>query len=179
MEEAISDDAAPSVYAQGTAQAMLLPGEKLVQVAAISPGIYWHGIAVAVIGLFALIYGIWLSLYILMIAAVLLCLSYTTKKYLVLMTTDHRVLARFGILTQQIIQLRYPQIESVDAVTSLPGQILGYGSVVITGAGRLRLLIPYVRDPAAFRDHLTQKLLEPEVPLPATAVPVQPQSVAV
>lgn len=165
--DVISEGATPSVYAQGLVQSMLLPGEKAIHVAVISPGIYWHGIAVLVLGLFALIYGVWLAIYISVIGAVLLLLSYSTKRYLVLATTDHRVIARFGVVNQQVLQLRYPQVESVDVMTTLAGQIFGYGSVIITGAGRLRLHIPFVRDAVAFRDHLTQKLLEREVPLQA------------
>ena len=172
-EKPIAEDNAPSLEARDIAQQLLLPGEKVVQIAAISPGIYWHGIAVACFAVIAIFYGIWLALYILVVAGALLLMSYSTQKYLVLMTTDHRVIARFGVLNQQVFQLRFQQLESVDVITTLPGQILGYGSVLLTGAGRLRLIIPYVRDAASFRDHLTQRLMQPE-----PAVPVAPEAVA-
>jgi len=152
-------------FQQDIVQAMLLPGENIVRVAAISPGIYWKGAAMMIVALGALAYGAWLALYCAIVGAVLLLLAYNTKKYLVLAATDHRIIVCAGIFNQQVLQLRYHQVESVDTLYPLPGMLFGYASVVVTGTGTTSWLIPFVQDADAFRDDLTQKLLEREEPL--------------
>jgi hypothetical protein len=157
----------PSVQAESLLVSMLVPGERIVHIATISKGIYWHGLAVGAAGLLTFYFGGWLAAYLLAISCLMLFLAYSTQRYLVLATTDHRVIVRAGIVNQQVMQLRYHQVESVDVLSTLPGMLLGYGSVIITGTGRLRMIVPFVQDAVAFRDHLTQKLLEREMPLPS------------
>jgi len=153
-------------YRQDAVASMLLPGENIVAIAAISPGIYWKGIAVMVVALVALVlYGFWLALYCAVIGAGLLLLAYSTKKYLVLAATDHRVIIQAGLLTQEVVQLRYHQIESVDILYTLPGGLFGYSSLILTGTGTTQWMIPFVRNAEVFRDALMQKLLEREEPL--------------
>ena len=160
--EIISEDN----FRQDIVRAMLLPGENIVHITAISPGIYWKSVAVMICALVALVfYGLWLGLYILAVACIMLLLAYWNQKYLVLAATDHRIIIRAGFLNQEVLQLRYPQIESVDTFYTLPGLLLGYGSVIITGTGMSRWVIPYVQDAVAFRNDLTQRLLEREEPL--------------
>ena len=161
MAETISDITSQ----RNIVTAMLLPGEHIVHIAAISAGIYWKGIAVLIAALVALFYGIWLALYCLAVSAGLLLLAYSTKRYLVLAATDHRVIICGGIINQEVIQLRYHQIESVDILNTPSGSIFGYSSIIITGTGTTRWMIPFIRDAIAFRDNLTQKLLESEAPM--------------
>jgi hypothetical protein len=160
-EKFISDNSTQ----QEIVEAMLLPGENIVRVAVISPGVYWKGIAAMIAALFALVYGFWLAVYCAAVGGFLLALAYGTKKYLVLAATDHRIIIRAGILNQEVLQLRYHQVESVDTVDPISGQFFGYGSVIITGTGRARWVVPYVEDPDTFRDHLMLKLIEREEPL--------------
>jgi hypothetical protein len=40
----------------------------------------------------------------------------------------------------------------------------------------MRIMIPFVQDASAFRDNLTQKLLEREIPLPTTPYVPRPES---
>ena len=162
-------------YQRSIAGYMLLPGENLIRVATISPGIYWKSIAILAVALALLLrYGFWLGLYGLVIGGIMLLLAYWTKNYLVLAVTDHRVIIRAGVLNQEVLQLRYPQIETVDTIYTPPGLLLDYGSVVITGTGTSRWIIPYVQDAAIFRDQLIQKLLEKEEPL-AQQRPLPPE----
>jgi hypothetical protein len=91
-----------------------------------------------------------------------------TKKYLLLAATDHRVIIRSGVLNQDRLDLRHSKIESIELLRTLPGMIFGYGSVILSGTGRMRILVPFVQDAGSFRDNLTQKLLEREIPLPST-----------
>lgn len=144
---------------------MLLQEEHIVHVATISPGIYWKGIAALIAAVIALFYGFWLAVYFLVVAAVLLLVAYSTKKYLVLAATDHRVIICGGILSQEVVQLRYSQIESVDILYTLTGNLFNYSCVIITGTGMTRWRVSFVQDGEVFRDKLMQKLLEREEPL--------------
>ncbi len=157
-DEIVSDNS----FQRDVVASMLLPGEKIVHIAAISQGIYWKGIAVLGVALVALFYGVWLAVYFAVVAAVMLLLAYSTRKYLVLAATDHRIIIRAGILNQEMPQLRYHQIESIDLLYTLPGTLLGYSSVIITGTGRMRLIVPFVEDGEAFRDDIMQRILEKE-----------------
>jgi len=149
-------------------QDMLLPEERIVHIATMSAGIYWKGIVMLLFALVGFFYGLWMGLYLAAIGLVLLGLSYTTKKYLVFAATDHRVLIRSGIINLEVVQLRYPQIETIEVFYTPPGLLFGYGNILLTGTGDSRWIIPFVRDAADFRDDLTQKLLEYEAPLPHT-----------
>lgn len=152
-------------------QSMLLPGENVVHVATLSAGVYWKGIGMLLLALVALFYGFWLFVYLCVIGLGMLWLAYSTKKYLLLAATDHRILITGGILTQEVIQLRYPQIESIDVFYTPPGMLFGYGNILVIGTGDSRWIVPFVRDAENFRDDLTQKMLEYEAPLPHTPPP--------
>jgi hypothetical protein len=168
METEINTD---ENYQRSIIDYMLLPGEAVVRVATISRGIYWKSVVVLVVGLaLTLRYGVWLGPFVLAVGAIMLLLAYSTRNYLVLAATDHRLIIRAGIFSQEVIQFRYRQIETVDTLYTPPGMVLGYGSVVITGTGQSAWMVPFVQDAAAFRDDITQKLLETEESLPHPAV---------
>lgn len=168
MSDRLPAEPIPSPHALGAIQAALLPGENVLHVATISHGIYWKGWALLLIALIALQYSYVLAGYFAVIAAGMLLTARMTKRYLLLAATDHRVIVNAGVLNQERLDLRHTKIESIELLRTLPGMIFGYGSVILSGTGRMRVVVPFVKDAASFRDNLTQKLLEREVPLPAT-----------
>lgn len=161
-----ADTPSDNNYQRDIVSDMLLPGESIIRIATISPGIYWKSIIVLLAALVALLlYGLWLGVYGLVIGGIMLLLASWTRNYLVLAATDHRLIIRAGVLNQEVLQLRYPQIETIDTLYTPVGLFLGYGSVIITGTGMSRWMVPFVRDATAFRDEIMQKLLEREEPL--------------
>jgi uncharacterized membrane protein YdbT with pleckstrin-like domain len=158
----------PSGAAVDMIHAMLLPGEHLIHIATISRGIYWKGAFMAALGFAVVQFSYVLAAYFFAIALGLLVMAYMTKKYLLLATTDHRVIIRCGVVNQERLDLRHSKIESIELLRTLPGMIFGYGCVILSGTGNMRILVPFIEDAAAFRDNLTQKLLEREIPLPST-----------
>jgi hypothetical protein len=179
MTESFRPEAIPSNAAMGMIHEALLPGENLIHVATISRGIYWKGGAFVIGALVALQFSAVLCGYLLIIAAGLIIMARMTKQYLLLAATDHRVIIRAGVLNQERLDLRHSKIESIELLRTLPGMIFGYGSVILSGTGRMRVLIPFVQDAASFRDNLTQKLLEREIPLPSSPYPGKPTGAGV
>lgn len=160
---------------QAILENMLAPGENLIHVAEISLGVFWKSIGVMLLGLIALPYGGGLGLLFLSLGLALCLLMFLTRKYLILAATDSRVIVCSGILNQEVMQFPYKRIESVEVLQTLAGQIFGYASIIIAGTGRIRIIVPFIRDGFIFADSLNRMLLSkdepgivPPEPLPPT-----------
>ncbi len=143
-------------------QSILMPGEKIMRIAQISPGIYWKGFAVLLLAVILLFSGTLfnLGLFFLFISVLMLSVSYLTRYFLLLAATDKRIIIRHGILNLDTIQFRYSKLESVELSRTIIGQILGYASVVITGTGSRVTVIPFIADASRFRQELNKVLFE-------------------
>ncbi len=143
-------------------QSILMPGEKVMRIAQISPGIYWKGFAVLVLAVILLFSGplFNLGLFFLFVSVLMLSVAYLTRYFLLLAATDKRIIIRSGILNLDTIQFRYTKLESVELSRTIIGQILGYASVVITGTGSRVTVIPFIADASLFRQELNKILFE-------------------
>ncbi|MCC7097094.1 MAG: PH domain-containing protein [Thermomonas sp.] len=68
-----------------------------------------------------------------------------------LAVTSARVIAKFGFIRRETVELRHSKVESLQVNQSILGRIFNYGSVVITGSGGTHAPIPYISDPLKFR----------------------------
>ena len=150
---------------------ILLPGEVVERIAAISPGIYWKGIVAAVFAFVALFYGFLLMAYIAIVALGLLALAYTTKRYVMLAVTNQRVIVGGGIFAQEVFFLPLSKLETVELARSPIGMLFGYSSVIISGTGRMRLLVPFVSNAGAMAEEITQRMMEKQEGIPAAPPP--------
>jgi uncharacterized membrane protein YdbT with pleckstrin-like domain len=141
---------------------MLEPGEHVVSIATISPGIFWKSIALAIAAVIALFYSLTLSIYLAVVALIALMLALLTRKYLLLAATDQRVIIRYGIFYIEVVEMRYDRVESVELVNSFMGQLVGYANVIITGTGRLRYGVPFVENGFEFTTELNRMLVKNE-----------------
>lgn len=157
---ATNPDILPSYETVSMLEAMLMPGERLVNVASVSVGIYWKCAAVLLVALITLFYSLTLALYFLVIGVILGVLAFRTRRFLMLGTTDRRIIASGGVLTQELIDFPYESIESVELFTSPMGMLFNYASVIVTGLGRKRLMIPFIRNAGSFHDDAVRILLE-------------------
>lgn len=153
-------DLPPSFETVSMLEAMLMPGERLVNVASISAGIYWRCAAMLLAALVTVFYSVTLALYFALIGVILGILAFRTRRFLMLGSTDQRIIASGGFFTQELIDFPYESIESIELFTSPMGLLFGYASVIVTGLGRKRLMIPYIRNPGSFRDDAVRILLE-------------------
>ncbi len=142
------------------AASLLLPNERVIHVAAISPLVYWKSGVVAVSALVTLLFSIHLAAYFLLIGLGLFLLALSARKYLLFMATDQRLLIRGGIMNVEVIQFSYDAIESIEISSMLLGQIFGYGSIIISGTGKRKIIIPYIENAGIFENIVIQKKTE-------------------
>lgn len=143
-------------------QSILMPDEKVLRIAQISPGIYWKGFVVLILAVILMITGALfnLGLFLLFVSVIMLSIAYLTRYFLLLAATDKRVIIRHGIINLDTIQFRYTKLESVELSRTLIGQVLGYASVVITGTGSRITVVPFIADASRFRAELNKILFE-------------------
>lgn len=124
-------------YIQGN----LVPGEQVQYVAKISK---WALLPRLVLGVCLLpAYGI--GILFLISAAIT---YYTTE----LAITNRRVIAKFGFIKRQTVEMSIPKIESIQVDQGILGRIFGFGSVLVSGGGNPQAPIPNISDPVQFRN---------------------------
>ena len=121
---------------QSVIEDRLVRGEKLLVEAEIHPAIYWKS---AVVGLFGLLFHIFVApqLALLLYGTAALMAGHATlmRKILVLALTDKRVLARYGLLQIDVVDIRFDKVESLELEQMLLGYLFGYANVVVMGTG--------------------------------------------
>ncbi len=68
-----------------------------------------------------------------------------------LAVTSSRVIAKFGFIRRETVELRHSKVESLHVKQNILGRIFNYGSVLVTGSGGTHAPIPYIADPLKFR----------------------------
>lgn len=123
----------------------LLEGEEIVEEAYIHNGIYWKTVAVFLI---AILVGFFIALelgVLLAVVSVLMAIHANVKKsILLLVITNKRILARYGILQVDVVDVHFDKVESVELERMMPGYVMGYSNVVMSGTGNRYIVIPYV-----------------------------------
>ena len=73
---------------------------------------------------------------------------YTTE----LAITNKRVIAKFGLIRRDTIEINLPKIESIRVEQGILGRVFGFGSVLVAGAGNPQAPIPGISAPIKFRN---------------------------
>lgn len=130
---------------------VLVEGEKVVATARIHGAIFWKGTAVLIFG-FILAIFVW-QLGVLLGVFGLLILAYEVMKrhFLLLVLTNKRLLARYGVLQVDVVNLHFDKIESMELERMLPGYLFGYSNVIVMGTGNRFIAVPYVANGPEFR----------------------------
>ena len=103
----------------------------------------WSLLPILLIGLILLpLYGIGLLFWI--SAAIT---YYTTE----LAITNKRVIAKFGLIRRNTVEINISKIESIQVEQSILGRIFNYGSILVAGAGDPKAPIPGITKPTEFR----------------------------
>lgn len=136
---------------------IMLPGERLLYVAEVSPFVYWKSAALAFMAFLSLFFSIQLALFFLVVAMGAFFLAYSGRKYLLLAATDRRIVIRGGILNVNVIQLTFDAVESLVVSSMFLGQMFGYGSVIISGRGQQRVILPYIKNATALETLVAQQ----------------------
>ncbi len=141
---------------------ILVKGEDVILRAELHSAIYWKSIAMLVIALLLFMFIQPLGMLLGVVGVVMLCVAMLTKHYLLLAITNKRILARYGLLQMDVVDIRLSQIESIDLEHMLPGHIFGYANVVVMGVGQRVIRVPYIRNSNAFRRYYNEMVLADE-----------------
>ena len=66
--------------------------------------------------------------------------------------TNKRVIAKFGLIRRDTIEINIPKIESIRVKQGFWGRIFGFGSVLVAGSGNPQAPIPGISAPIKFRN---------------------------
>ncbi|MCU7927790.1 MAG: PH domain-containing protein [Candidatus Thiodiazotropha sp. (ex Dulcina madagascariensis)] len=72
---------------------------------------------------------------------------YTTE----LAITNKRVIAKFGLIRRNTIEMNISKVESIQVDQGILGRLFNFGSVLVSGAGDPKAPIPGISKPLRFR----------------------------
>ncbi len=72
---------------------------------------------------------------------------YTTE----LAITNKRVIAKFGFIRRNTVEINISKIESIQIDQGIRGRIFNFGSIIVSGAGNPVAPIPGISSPLEFR----------------------------
>lgn len=149
-----------SAKARAAAEERLLPGEIIVESAVIHNGIFWQAAAVFILALLVAIFVVKELGILLAVTAVIMGIYAIIKKeILMLVVTNKRILARYGLLQVEVVDIHFDKLESMELERMLPGYIMGYSNVVLMGTGNRYIVIPYVANGVALRRAYNEQVL--------------------
>ncbi|MEK6750550.1 MAG: PH domain-containing protein [Pseudomonadota bacterium] len=70
--------------------------------------------------------------------------------------TDKKVVAKYGLIKRDTIELLLPKIESIQVRQSILGRIFNYGSIIVAGAGTPQAPVPGIHAPMVFRQRFME-----------------------
>ncbi len=65
--------------------------------------------------------------------------------------TTKRVVSKTGLISRKVTEINVRRVESVQVDQDILGRLLGYGTIVISGAGSPQAKIQHIDNPIAFR----------------------------
>jgi uncharacterized membrane protein YdbT with pleckstrin-like domain len=122
-------------YVEGT----LIAGEKILHQGRVSWWAVWHLLLAGVVLLpvaIGLVFLVW---------------AWIRVKSTELAITNKRVIAKFGFISRNTIEIAIRKVESIQVQQSLLGRMLDFGTLIVSGTGTSHAPIPSISDPMAFR----------------------------
>ncbi len=141
---------------------ILVKGEEVILRAELHGAIYWRSVAVLIAALLLLLIAPPLGVLFGVVGFIMLCVAILTQHFLLLAVTNKRILARYGLLQMDVVDIRLSKVESIDLERMLTGHIFGYANVVVMGTGQRLIRVPYIRNADAFRRYYNEMVLAEE-----------------
>lgn len=138
-------------------QSTLIHGEKIVYQAHVSKWAMGPRIAVGVLVLFAAVMAgrggeVPVAAAVLaVLGAIPIVGAFLACSTTELALTNKRVIAKFGLLRRETIELKVARVESVQVRQGILGRLFGYGSLIVAAAGTPCAPIPGISSPMLFR----------------------------
>jgi hypothetical protein len=140
----------------------LREGEVVLITGRISEGIFWKSFSVLMIAVLLGLIAIQLAIFMSVVALLTFIYALLLKKFLLIKVTNQRIFFRSGFIKVDTVQVRLDRVESVEIQRTITGQILGYGTVVLTGIGSRYSYIPYLANAAEVRNVIDDLLYQRE-----------------
>lgn len=137
---------------------MMQEGEEIVLRGVIHWAIYWKSVAVLVAALLMCLLAVELGLLLGFVGVLMLIHAVVTKHVLAIVLTNRRVIARYGLLQMEVVDVRLKRIESLELERMLSGIMLGYANIVVMGVGMRHIRIPYIANAVQFRRLYNEKI---------------------
>lgn len=138
----------------------LQDGERLVARSIVHGAIFWKAVFTIVLGMLLLpTFATTLGIFLMFVGLVMMGLAWVTRRVLIVVATDKRIIVRSGILYADMIELRYNQVESLELGITPLGQIFSYGSLILTGTGQRRIIVPFIANALEFRARVNDILV--------------------
>lgn len=93
-----------------------------------------------------------------LIGSVLAGKAYIVRISTELALTDRRIIAKFGLLNRNSVELIYRSVESLHVKQSIFGRTFGYGTIIIRGTGGGSAPIPMISSPVEFKSRVLMAL---------------------
>lgn len=140
----------------------LREGEIILIKGRVSEGIFWKSFGVFIIALLLSLIAIQLTIFMGIVALLSFFYALMLKNFLLLIVTNERIFFRSGLIKVDTVQVRLDRVESVEIQRTITGQILNYGTVVLTGIGSRYSYIPYLANAAEVRNIIDDLLYQKE-----------------
>ena len=75
-----------------------------------------------------------------------------------LVLTNKRIIAKFGLISRQTIELNLNRVEGLNVNQGILGRIFDFGDVVISGTGGKKSPIKYISKPLVFRKAVNEQI---------------------
>ena len=76
--------------------------------------------------------------------------------------TNKRVMAKYGFIRRDSVELRLEKVEGLYVNQSIVGRILNYGTITVSGTGGLKTPIRFISNPIYFRNVFNEFLEHPQ-----------------
>jgi uncharacterized membrane protein YdbT with pleckstrin-like domain len=140
----------------------LREGEVVLIKGRVSEGIFWKSFGVFIIALLLSLIAIQLAVFMGIVALISFFYALLLKNFLLLIVTNERIFFRSGLIKVDTVQVRLDRVESVEIQRTITGQLLNYGTVVLTGIGSRYSYIPYLANAAEVRNVIDDLLYKKE-----------------
>ena len=131
----------------------LVTNEKVVKIGKVHWGIYVPGAIWAGLGILLFMTGDArpIGVFVFLIGALLLVRAFLYAYSTELAITDKRVIAKFGLVRRQTVELLHSKVEGLTVHQGILGRSLNFGTVVVNGTGSGRTPIRGISEPLEFR----------------------------
>ena len=83
--------------------------------------------------------------------------AYRTSEFAV---TTKRIIIKVGLIRRRTLELLLTKVETVGVDQSIPGRVLGFGTILVTGTGGTKEPFSNIADPMEFRRHVQEQTAE-------------------